>query len=95
MDWAILIVLVVILALLISIKRDITDNHNRVLSELHQFRTRQTNIARERSSRRTPHVDAHAKTTVRDTDDLPLTGRMSQGVMRKKRIVNDGVDTDS
>lgn len=37
-----------------------------------------------RAPHRPPGVDAHARTTRRDTDDLPHTGRMSQGVKRAK-----------
>jgi hypothetical protein len=37
-----------------------------------------------RTSTRVPGVDARARTTRRDSDDLPATGRMSQGVHRKR-----------
>jgi hypothetical protein len=43
---------------------------------------RNSAIAAQRAHRGVPGVDAKARTTRRDTDDLPRTGRMSQGVRR-------------
>ena len=65
------------------------------LSELeNSLRVRQGNISSQRATRANPKVDSKARTVVRDTHDLPLTGRMSQGVHRKKREI-DSLTEDS
>ena len=48
-------------------------------------RVRHGKISSKRVSRGNPQVDSKARTVTRDTHDLPLTGRMSQGVHREKR----------
>lgn len=45
---------------------------------------KQARIKSKQASQGIPVVDAKAVTVRRDTDDLPLTGRMSTGVHRKK-----------
>lgn len=49
------------------------------------FRTRQGKIASQRTGVANPKVDSRARTTIRDTKDLPATARISTGVHRKKR----------
>lgn len=71
----------------------------KTLSQVRQFRkevnllrARQSTIGVQKVMRANPKVDAVARTKVRDSDDLPLTGRMSQGIRRKKsngRVNND------
>lgn len=58
---------------------------NKMEEHLLVFRTRQGKIASQRVSTANPQVDSHARTTVRDTPDLPATARISTGVHRKKR----------
>lgn len=65
--------------------------------QLNGFRVRQGKIASRKSSSKPPGVDAKARTVRRDTDDLPATGRMSNGLHMKMaggshgvRISNDG-----
>lgn len=53
-------------------------------SEIFALKPRTGAVAHARTSRGVPTVDAHARTTRRDSDDLPTTGRMSQGVKRVK-----------
>lgn len=56
-------------------------------AQLQALRVRQGEIARQRVSRQNPRVDAVAKTTIRDSNDLPVGGRMGQVLDRKKREV--------
>lgn len=66
--------------------------HNNMLIE--GLRTHQSSIARSKTSTASPTVDSRARTTRRDTADLPATGRMSQGVHRIRS--NGGrIDSDS
>lgn len=44
---------------------------------------RQTRIKQAEASRARPHIDAKVKTTIRDTDDLPRSGRMGPTLSRK------------
>jgi len=46
---------------------------------------RQAHIKSKTANTGIPIVDARAVTVRRDTDDLPLTGRMSTGLHRRKR----------
>lgn len=47
--------------------------------------TRQTRVKQNAVTRRNPGVDAKARTTRRDTDDIPTRGgRMSRAVHREK-----------
>lgn len=62
--------------------RDLKTDMLRMRSEIAS--TRQAKVKSFVRSTATPGVDARARTTRRDTDDLPRTGRMSQGVHRKK-----------
>lgn len=41
-------------------------------------------IARSRTTKASPKVDSRARTVVRDSNDLPLTGRMSEALSWKK-----------
>lgn len=58
---------------------------SKVEEHLLVFRTRQGKIASQRTRVANPKVDSRARTTVRDTNDLPVTARISTGVHRKKR----------
>lgn len=58
---------------------------NSIEEHLKVFRTRQGKIASQRTIVANPKVDSAARTTVRDTKDLPVTARISTGVHRKKR----------
>lgn len=55
---------------------------------------RSTPIKQARAHHGVPSVDAKARTTVRDTDDLPRTGRMSQGVKRVKSNARQRSDSE-
>lgn len=44
---------------------------------------RQTRVKQAEASKARPHIDSKAKTTIRDTDDLPRTGRMGPTLSRK------------
>ena len=46
---------------------------------------KQVRVKSKHASQGIPIVDAKAVTVRRDTDDLPLTGRQSTGVHRKRR----------
>jgi len=90
--WVIVVVLAlmaVALATLFERTKRLQDDINRLRSEA---AARKSSIAQARTTRKPPGVDAHAVTTRRDTNDLPLTGRMSQGI---KRVRTDArIDTD-
>lgn len=65
--------------------------HNTLLEG---FRTRQGRLAGTRTTQATPRIDSKARTTRRDTADLPTTGRQSMGVHRVRS--NGGrIDSDS
>ena len=61
--------------------------------QLNVLRTRQGKISSERASRSAPKVDSIARTIIRDSDDLPKTGRMAVGLHRK-RVDHGSVNHD-
>lgn len=66
---------------------------HKTLIQLEAFRVRQGSIRSNRSSTQRPVIDSRGRTTSRDTNDLPPTGRMSMAVHRKKwdaSSANDG-----
>lgn len=90
--WVIAVVftlMAVAVAVLFDRTKRLQDEINRLRSEA---ASRKSSIAQARAIRKPPGVDAHAVTTRRDTNDLPLTGRMSQGVKRVR--TNARIDTD-
>lgn len=62
-----------------------TRQYRQLDQKINRFASRQSDIRWKRRESRIPSVDAQARTTSRDSDDLPATGRMSTGVHRKKR----------
>lgn len=70
--------------------RDLRSDLLQVRSELAS--TKQARIRSFVQSTATPHVDAKARTVTRDSHDLPATGRMSQGVHRKKTNARNNPD---
>lgn len=65
------------------------DSHGTMLM---QMSTRKNTTTQQRVTRKNPQVDFTARTTKRDSHDLPATGRMSQGLHREKsnvRLSND------
>jgi len=96
MDWVILFFVLVVLGMQIYTQRQLDDVRRRqrqTLNALDQFRTRQGSIAQGRRTSAVPSVDTRVVTTHRDSDDLPVTGRMSMAVHRDKRDY-DRADTD-
>jgi len=53
--------------------------------------TRQAKMRSTTTDRQLPHIDSRGRTTRRDTDDLPRTGRMTSATSRKR---TDGNGTD-
>lgn len=49
------------------------------------LRVRQGKVSFAQASQGSPTIDSRARTTTRDTDDLPVTGRMGKGLTRKRR----------
>lgn len=88
---AIFVLLVLIAILLKQLLNAILLGTERIIEALYTFRVRQGNIARQRTSEQNPQVDAKARTTVRDSHDLPTTGRMSTGI---KRVRSDRARPD-
>lgn len=85
MDWVIIALLLIILAYLVILHRRLDGVENKLRVMNSKFSTRQTGVAHRRSTESIPHVDARARTVRRDTHDLPVTGRMSDGLHRRKR----------
>lgn len=88
MDWFIAITLVLIFVMLFLMNRRLTKIEERqkvTLSQLNLFRARQASTAHRVSHGGAVQIDAHGRTTRRDTSDLPATGRMSTAVHREKR----------
>lgn len=95
MDWVIVVIQLVVLVMLLRIAaqlRDVKDRLRVISTKVDEQKARQSQITARRASSSTPQVDAKARTTKRDTDDLPLTGRMSMGVHRKKRDYDGNAD---
>lgn len=89
MDWVItflVLVLVVYMVLLMRQLDDLRAKQSAILAQLDQFRTRQSAIAQHRNAQRGPPVDVRAKTSRRDSDDLPVTGHMTTALHREKRV---------
>lgn len=86
---ALVLILVVWVSVLTSRYQELQQQINKIRSDI---AARQAQIAHARSTRQVPHVDAKARTVQRDTDDLPVTGRMSQGVKRVKVYGSERVD---
>lgn len=69
----------------LEIKREI----QQLRKELHE--AKQARMKAIVSSRQTPHIDSRARTTKRDSGDLPRTGRMSSTTSKGK---TDGNHSD-
>lgn len=71
--------------------RDLNDKvrmNNRLVNQLlRQVSPSQGNVKAHRVHQRIPKVDAIGKTSVRDTDDIPVRGAR---IGRIKRVVRDG-----
>lgn len=72
----------------VQLRRDV----DALRSELFKLAPRTGAIGHAKNHRSVPKVDAQGRTTRRDTDDLPATGRMSQGVKRVKTNARDNRD---
>lgn len=85
MPWIWLILLLSNLGLLIVLLRAIRGSDNQ-LQQMNQkldllvkcTTSRQTQVAHRTTTSGTPHVDAKARTTRRDSSDLPVASRMSR-----------------
>lgn len=87
-----LILVVAILAIAVGVLFEKFRSLRRDLDALRsESAARNSAIRAARTHHAPPGVDARARTTRRDTDDLPLTGRMSQGV---KRVRTDARSRD-
>ena len=90
---ALLLAGLLILAVSVAV---LAERQRRFRRELDQLRSesaaRNASVAARRTHRASPGVDAAGRTTRRDSDDLPLTGRMSQGVQRVRRYGRTGSD---
>lgn len=87
-DWVIDLVTLLILGRLVMILLRIEKWMSIISRKVDEQKARQSSIAARRASTSTPSVDAKARTTKRDSNDLPATGRMSMGIHRKKRDYN-------
>jgi len=88
MDWVIVTLQVIIVIYLVVLSRDIAKlgvEVRKLRHEMEKWRVRQSKIKSRVANTGIPVVDATVRTIRRDTDDLPLTGRMSTGLHRKKR----------
>jgi len=95
MDFLLLALGLAILAYQVRIYRQLKelDRRNRMLlqrSTARQGGVRGIQIA----SHASPHIDARARTTKRDTDDLPRTGRLGK-LQPRRGGVDDGIRDDS
>ena len=76
--------------------RDLEDkiraNNILVNQLLRQVSPTQNRVSSHRVTQRIPLVDAKAKTSVRDTDDIPARGAR---IGRVKRVVRDGTRTET
>jgi hypothetical protein len=88
MDWLVWITSLAIFVVLVLILRRLTSIESRLRTialGLDQFRVRQGRIKRAYASDPIPIVDAKARTTQRDSRDIPTRGaRMSTAVHREK-----------
>lgn len=86
MDAIIVLLLLAIFVCMVVLIRHTNDlrHQTRKLNQAHQ--SRQVDLTTKRVGHTsTPTVDARARTTKRDTADLPLTGRQSIGLKRTRR----------
>lgn len=90
MIWVVLTIIAVavvtLIAMQVSMRRDVKKLDVRLQYHIVSTSTRQSRVVNQVVTRRNPQVDAVARTVKRDSNDLPLTGRMSTGVHRKKNI---------
>lgn len=66
---------------------------NKIQAELKMFRSRQSEIRMQQTSVKKPVIDARARTTTRDTNDLPATARI--GRVTRRRVWVGGDTNDS
>lgn len=85
----VLAIVIVALAMLFERYRMLQREVNVLRSEAHG---RKAAISALRAHQPTPRVDSKVRTTRRDTDDLPVTGRMSQGVKRIRTTYDSSSD---
>lgn len=89
MDWLVWITLIVLVVFQMVTWHKV-DN---LTEDLKVLRTRQSRVAQSVTTVRNPHVE-RARTSVRDTHDLPTTARMSIGRKRKvKRFDSTAYDS--
>ena len=80
MDFLLLGLELILLGLVINLSRSIKRQQDELK---HYARARQSMMrSATRGSIASPQIDARARTTKRDTDDLPLTGRISRLPLR-------------
>lgn len=80
-----MLILVWMALILVIVLQVLTYNRmERIERDIEVFRVRQGRIAGSRASTAVPKVDSRARTTRRDTPDLPATGRMSTAVHRQR-----------
>lgn len=86
-----LILALVGLAVLWRKMDDLKDDLHVLRSEVAKLRPHQGSVTARSGYYSTPRVDARARTTVRDSDDIePRGGKMVQGIQRRKRDFSDG-----
>ena len=91
MDWVLALIATIVvinLVYLIGVWRTVTQLGVEVKALKPMIlagKPKQARIRSKEANTGIPIVDARAVTVRRDTDDLPLTGRQSFGVHRKKR----------
>jgi hypothetical protein len=71
---------------------DLRDDIFTLRSDIAKLRGHNGTVMERRTNSSTPKVDAKARTTRRDTADLPATGRMSVAVHRRKRDYDRDTD---
>lgn len=87
MIWLVWIAILVLVVVQVKLWRSMKETRAKVDAHgtmLIQMSARTSHTVQQRVSRKNPQVDAAARTTKRDSHDLPLTGRMSQGLHREK-----------
>lgn len=84
MIWLVWIVLLILSIALLAVSRRLRQAEVLIMAHSLQLRTRQGRSESQVVSNRNPRVDSRARTTKRDSFDLPLTGRMSQAIVRKR-----------
>lgn len=97
MDWLVWITEVTIVFLIFILLRRIDElklEMMKVREVVAGLRGHNGTIASRKASSSTPTIDARGRTVIRDTDDLPLTGRMSVAVHREKKDYERHTDDD-